>query len=35
MRKELDGNYAAFGRVVEGMELLDRLLKTEVGERAK
>lgn len=31
MRKELDGNYAAFGRVVEGMEVLDRLLKTEVG----
>ncbi len=32
MRQELDGNYAPFGRVVEGMELLDRVLKTEVRE---
>ena len=35
----LDGNYAAFGKVVEGMEVVDGFLKTERrmsgGERSK
>ncbi len=30
MSKELDGSYAAFGKVVKGEELLDRIIKTEV-----
>ena len=30
MSKELDGNYAAFGKVVKGEELLDKIFKTEV-----
>jgi peptidyl-prolyl cis-trans isomerase B (cyclophilin B) len=32
MSKELDGNYAAFGKLVKGEELLDQILKTEVGK---
>ena len=35
----LDGNYAAFGKVVEGMDVVDGFLKTERrmsgGERSK
>jgi hypothetical protein len=33
MSKELDGNYAAFGKLVKGEELLDQILKTEVRPR--
>ncbi len=31
----LDGNYAAFGRVVEGMDVVDRIARTPVDFRDK
>ncbi len=31
----LDGNYAAFGKVVKGMEVVDRIAETETDMRDK
>jgi len=32
MSKEFDGNYAAFGKVISGIELLDKILKVDTGK---